>query len=753
LSIFRTVRVIALAIACTLLLYGCASDASFDHSLAETLYKTLSDSGVAAAAAQYRTLKKQYDKPGSTAYDFSEPVLNRLGYRLLNQNKLNEAIAIFKLNVDTYPNAANPYDSLAEAYMREGSTDRAIENYTLSLARNPGNANAYSMLAQLGVTHELGGPAELSSFLDGVVNSQLKRFQVPGAVLTIVKDGRELFNRGYGSARLEPQTPVDAEKSLFRVASITKVFTATAVMQQVEKGKLDLDTDINNYLDFELKRNFDAPVTLTHLLTHTAGFEISDIGDAAHTPREVIPLGSFVRHHMTNQALEPGKFFSYTNHGYTLAGYILESATQTPFAKYLQTHILDALGMRNSTAFQPPAPSVVDNVAIGYQVQNDNFVPLPLDFSNVAPADVMLASGSDMAKFMLAHLANTDTPLLSAEMKHRMQERAFSNHPRFKLGRTLGFLETEYNGRRALEHTGGQLGFTSHMLLIPEENLGIFIALNRRVGSMRAQVVNSFLNRYFSGNPIRTPVLQANGPYSAPGTYAGLYLANDYPRKSVEKLAVLTGFFPNQQVKTSEDGKLLLNGDPMEVVGKDLFRHPRAGFMLAFQLDTNGRVTHMLIGNRAYEKIGWVRSPEFQRLTFNITLISLAVLLLTALIAFAARWRREESGGQITTWGSGVLYSSGSLFLLGLFGIFASLALLDLDFDYGLPGLVRLSLVCALLASILAIPLPFFAVKVWMNKKWSLFRKGHYTLVTVCAVILVCWCNYWNLLRFQAIFD
>ncbi len=125
LSIFRTVRVIALAIACTLLLYGCDSDASFEHSLAETLYKTLSDSGVAAAAAQYRTLKKQYDKPGSTAYDFSESVLNRLGYRLLNENKPDEAIAIFKLNVEAYPNAANPYDSLAEAYMRKGSTDRA----------------------------------------------------------------------------------------------------------------------------------------------------------------------------------------------------------------------------------------------------------------------------------------------------------------------------------------------------------------------------------------------------------------------------------------------------------------------------------------------------------------------------------------------------------------------------------------------------------------------------------------------------
>jgi len=161
----------------------------------------------------------------------------------------------------------------------------------------------------------------------------------------------------------------------------------------------------------------------------------------------------------------------------------------------------------------------------------------------------------------------------------------------------------------------------------------------------------------------------------------------------------------------------------------------------------------MLIGNRAYEKIGWLRSPEFQRLTFNITLLSLAVLLLTALIAFASRWRREESGDQITTWGSRVLYSSSSLFLLGLCGIFASLALLDLDFDYGLPGLVRLSLACALLASILAISLPFFAVRVWLNKKWSLFRKGHYTLVTVCAVILVWWCNYWNLLRFQAIFD
>src|SRR5215211_421034 len=116
-------------------------------------------------------------------------------------------------------------------------------------------------------------PAEMKAFLDEELGREMEKYHIAGAAVSVVKDGELFFAKGYGYADLENKIPVDPEQTIFRIGSVGKLFTWTAVMQLVEQGKLDLDEDINDYLDFRIPDTYPQPITLKHLLTHTAGFE------------------------------------------------------------------------------------------------------------------------------------------------------------------------------------------------------------------------------------------------------------------------------------------------------------------------------------------------------------------------------------------------------------------------------------------------------------------------------------------------
>ena len=114
---------------------------------------------------------------------------------------------------------------------------------------------------------------DVEAYLDGMIPLQIRRNDIAGAVVSVVKDGQVLFTKGYGFSDVKKRTPVTTDATLFRIGSISKTFTWTAVMQLVAQGKLDLDKDINTYLDFTIPATFGKPVTMGHVLTHTAGFE------------------------------------------------------------------------------------------------------------------------------------------------------------------------------------------------------------------------------------------------------------------------------------------------------------------------------------------------------------------------------------------------------------------------------------------------------------------------------------------------
>src|SRR6266700_1953767 len=196
----------------------------------------------------------------------------------------------------------------------------------------------------------LSDPREVETFLDGVISKQMRVDHIPGAAVSVVKDGRLLFAKGYGSADLQAGRPVNAQTTLFRVASVSKLFTATAVLQLAEQGKLNLHADVNIYLKtFHLPATYPEPITLAHLLTHTAGFESRATGmEAARTTSDLEPLGQLLAEHIPARVRPPGELTAYSNYGYALAVYIVEQVSGMPYAQYVAQHIFQRLRMRSS---------------------------------------------------------------------------------------------------------------------------------------------------------------------------------------------------------------------------------------------------------------------------------------------------------------------------------------------------------------------------------------------------------------------
>ncbi|MEW6493016.1 MAG: serine hydrolase domain-containing protein, partial [Cyanobacteriota bacterium] len=210
----------------------------------------------------------------------------------------------------------------------------------------------------------LNDPQEFEAFVDNFFNEEMQKAHVPGAAISVVKDGKLFFAKGYGYANLEKKIPVEADKTLFRVASLSKLFTATAAMQLYERGQLDLDADVSKYLDFELENPFSKPVTPAEMMMHTDGSTVRRIGLAARTEAGMEPLGDYLKDHMPPIVWPPGELYSYSSHSLALLGYVVEKISGIPFVQYIDKNILQPLEMRRSTFLQPPPPELADNLAV-----------------------------------------------------------------------------------------------------------------------------------------------------------------------------------------------------------------------------------------------------------------------------------------------------------------------------------------------------------------------------------------------------
>jgi CubicO group peptidase (beta-lactamase class C family) len=371
------------------------------------------------------------------------------------------------------------------------------------------------------------GPATLTksdidAWLDGFMPYAIASGEIPGAVVVVVKDGQVLTQRGFGYADKKARLPVDPEKTLFRPGSTSKLFTWTAVMQQVQAGKLDLDRDINDYLDFKIPPAFGKPITLRNLMTHTAGFEETVKYLITSNPKILKALGPALKRWTPNRIFAPGEVPAYSNYGASLAGYIVERVSGEPFDNYVENHIFNPLGMKHSTFRQPLPAQFVKDVSKGYEPGSDD--AKPYEMIPLAPAGALAATGTDMAKFMIAQLAHGGlllNPATSAQM--------FTPQRSFIPGLPtmgLGFYHEDRNGQTIVGHGGDTVYFHSDLHLYLDSNVGFFVSFNSpgkngAAHTVRARMLEDFTDRYF-------PVTRATLPTAATAKEHGAAMAGHY---------------------------------------------------------------------------------------------------------------------------------------------------------------------------------------------------------------------------------
>src|SRR5213596_3224925 len=348
--------------------------------------------------------------------------------------------------------------------------------------------------------------ADFETFLDALIPSQLRNRNIAGAVVSVVKDGQVLFQKGYGYADFEAKKPVLPDQTLFRPGSISKLFTATAVMQLVEQGKLDLDRDVNGYLDFAIPKTYPEPVTLRQLLTHTAGFEETLKNLFVAHQNDIKPLRTYLVNQMPARIFPPGKIPSYSNYGFTLAGYIVERVSGEKFERCVENHILKPLGMNNSTFDQPLPPQLAPQMSKGYLSASKK--PRDFEWVQAAPAGALTTTAADMTQFMLAFLqdgAVDGVSILKPETVRQMETRQFEFDPMLP-GLGITFMDYLIDPVRIIAHGGDTVYFHSDMSLVPDAHLGYFLSYNslgKDVGGGRGEVWRTFVNRYFpsTGQP------------------------------------------------------------------------------------------------------------------------------------------------------------------------------------------------------------------------------------------------------------
>jgi CubicO group peptidase (beta-lactamase class C family) len=420
------------------------------------------------------------------------------------------------------------------------------------------SANAPASAAAAAMpTHALTA-ADLEPWLDGLMPTALRTAQTPGAVVVVVKDGQVLLEKGYGYADYARRIPVDPRQTLFRPGSVSKLFTWTAVMQLVEQGKLNLDADVNTYLDFKIPAYHGIPVTLRQLMTHRAGF--------SETARDLLtygkappPLGEVLKRYVPPRIFAPDDGPGYSNYGASVAGYIVQRVSGEPFEAYVQRHIFAPLAMPNSTFVQPLPAAMAPHMAVGYATAEK---PGPgFEIIDMPPAGSLSTTGDDMSHFMIAHLqlgrygaGQILQPATATEM-HTTATKAFPDLN----GNLLGFYQQNINGHRVIAHGGDTDFFHSDLTLFIDDNVGMFISVNARgkegMGEfLRDSLFAAFADRYFpAASEPPPPSVDAATAKAHAAMIAGSYITT---RRSDSTFVSLVSLISPNVVVANPDGSI-----------------------------------------------------------------------------------------------------------------------------------------------------------------------------------------------------
>jgi CubicO group peptidase (beta-lactamase class C family)/uncharacterized Tic20 family protein len=589
--------------------------------------------------------------------------------------------------------------------------------------------------------------ADVNAWLDGFLPYALAEADIAGAVVAVVSNGQLVTQRGFGVADVASRRPVDPARTLFRPGSVSKLVTWTAVMQQVEQGRLDLDADVNRYLDFEIPPYDGRPVTLRQIMTHTAGFEEQLKALIGHDRATVPPYDQMLKRWVPQRIFAPGTTPAYSNYATSLAGYIVERVSGVPFDDYVERHIFAPLGMRNSTFRQPLPARMRPFMSTGYNQASGEAVPF--EIVGPAPAGSMSSTGTDMARFMLAHLNGGELGgqrILRPETARLMHTTAMTFIP--PLDRMLlGFFETDINGRDVIAHLGDTGAFHTSLHLFLNERTGLYVSFNSdgeqgASNGLRIALFEQFADRYFPG-PRDNRRVPAQVAAEHAQMMAGNWIAS---RRAESSFLSITQLLGQPSLSAGPEGQLVLpegfglTGRPADWVEVQPFVwHDRNSHQRLAGVVRNGEVVRFSMSIMSAFTV-FERPPLYKNAALIMPLlqVSLAILLLTALL-WPVRWLvRRYHGSTMSLTGRDLLgyrlsRAAAWLILLVLVGWAATITLMFSDLANLSGALDPLVLVLQILSFIVF----FGALAVFLWYLWQVWRGKRRWWAKVWSVALV----------------
>ncbi|HDX9657929.1 TPA: beta-lactamase family protein [Bacillus toyonensis] len=424
---------------------------------------------------------------------------------------------------------------------------------------------------------------EIESFADPLFEEKMKKYNVNGSSFVVVHDGKVVVNKGYGYADKEKKIPVTKD-TVFQIASVSKTFTALAVMQQVDKGKLKLDQDVQKYLGgLQIPNQTGKPLTLFDMLTYTSGVDSPNLTTITG-PEYVnnsIPMKEFFSKHMPTVVRPPGEVYTYDNVAFALAGFAVENVTSTPFSKYMEKNIFKPLDMKSTS--MSLTPDLLERMAIHYGPTGD---PIPTSRNITdAPEGGILSTAEDMSKYMIMQLQKgkfKDKEIVSKKSMDMMHAYQVFDDKTIPVA-TIGF-ETPFNefanGQHVVMKGGSMPGHQSLMILVPEQKTAFFMSYNND-STMSIDVYEALMDHYFPAKKVeKTKYLSLEEKESQ--KYLGLY-------QNTRFASIRTHF-------TYENGNLVMEGG---LSGKQVLKmiHPllfedSEGYKVAFKKNAAGEITY-----------------------------------------------------------------------------------------------------------------------------------------------------------------
>ena len=602
---------------------------------------------------------------------------------------------------------------------------------------------------------DITDPIQVGAFVDGIVIPQMRKNHIPSGVVTLMKGGKIVFSKGYGYQDVDKQIPVNPDKTLFRPGSISKLFTWVSVMQQVEKGNLDLDADVNEYLKtFQIADTWPGqPITLRHIMSHTAGLEDGGLGYLIITdPDRIVPLAESLAHYIPKRINPPGKHTAYSNWATALAGLIVSNVSGVEFNEYVRHNIFDVLEMKSATFVEPLPENLANNMAKSYGwAAGKYFEKKPEIIANFGPAGSLTASSHDMVQFAKAILGGGEirnshghyVRILEKSTTKTMLSHLHSQDLRTR-GMAYGFLEYTYINRGLVGHDGATPLFLSHFGLSLEEDLMLFTSFSGPGAlSVHSVFKDAFYNYFYptTNESITPPSDFASRALNYEGTYQPW-------RSNFTKIEAINGALQSVNVSITPDNTLLIAGTRYVEEDKNLFSEVDGNKRIVFQESKQGEIT-------GYITDGQLPVKQFYKAKFYTTLPFILSIFIPAFILYLfVVLRRLYQGKKIAAMPANEKAVFRASLATAVFNLLFVLVLVlsittSSDIVYQIPWLLKLSLVFPIFALLATLNLCYQTIVAWLMSVGGIWSRIRLSILCAFSVMMIWLYNFWNLLGFN----